>query len=64
MTMTLVKLRYNSKLVLDPGLVLQTPLCVRQLSRVEKILKCVNIEKISQLTTLNKKKILIINRKI
>ena len=27
MTMTLVKLRYNSKLVLDPGLVLQTPLC-------------------------------------
>ena len=28
MTMTLVKLRYNSKLVLDPGLVLQTPLCI------------------------------------
>ena len=27
MTMTLVKLRYNSKLVPDPGLVLQTPLC-------------------------------------
>ena len=25
--MTLVKLRYNSKLVPDPGLVLQTPLC-------------------------------------
>ena len=28
MTMTLVKLRYNSKLVPDPGLVLQTPLCI------------------------------------
>ena len=27
MTMTLVKLSYNSKLVPDPGLVLQTPLC-------------------------------------
>ena len=27
MTMALVKLRYNSKLVPDPGLVLQTPLC-------------------------------------
>ena len=26
MTMTLVKLSYNSKLVPDPGLVLQTPL--------------------------------------
>ena len=27
MTMTLVKLSYNSKLVPDPGLVLKTPLC-------------------------------------
>ena len=27
MTMTLVKPSYNSKLVPDPGLVLQTPLC-------------------------------------
>ena len=27
MTMTLVKLSYNSKLVPDPGLVLQRPLC-------------------------------------
>ena len=27
MTMTIVKLSYNSKLVPDPGLVLQTPLC-------------------------------------
>ena len=27
MTMILVKLSYNSKLVPDPGLVLQTPLC-------------------------------------
>ena len=35
MTMTLVKLSYNSKLVPDPGLVLQTPLCKGQL-----ILKC------------------------
>ena len=29
MTMTLVKLSYNSKLVPDPGLVLQTPLCMQ-----------------------------------
>ena len=28
MTMTLVKHSYNSKLVPDPGLVLQTPLCI------------------------------------
>ena len=28
MTMTIVKLSYNSKLVPDPGLVLQTPLCI------------------------------------
>ena len=27
MTMTLIKLSYNSKLIPDPGLVLQTPLC-------------------------------------
>ena len=35
MTMTLVKLSYNSKLVPDPGLVLQTPLCnaLRNLSK-------------------------------
>ena len=32
MTMTLVKLSYNSKLVSDPGLVLQTPLCMVWLS--------------------------------
>ena len=34
MTMTPVKLSYNSKLVPDPGLVLQTPLCATEL-RVE-----------------------------
>ena len=35
MTMTLVKLRYNSKLVPDPGLVLQTPLCYEFLAMLE-----------------------------
>ena len=41
MTMTLVKLRYNSKLVLDPGLVLQTPLWNGEVSG---ILACTSIK--------------------
>ena len=34
MTMTLVKLSYNSILVPDPGLVLQTPLCTHTLNTI------------------------------
>ena len=37
MTMTLVKLRYNSKLVPDPGLVLQTPLCKESATKTIKL---------------------------